>query len=246
MLQPNQTTHAEAEDATWKSLYRIGGAAALIMVAITLAQFVIFVVAPPPLEGTAVDWFALFQKNAFLGLLGFEVLLIVYVGLSVLVSLALFVTLRRANQSLTAIFLLLSLMGSIAFISARPALEMLSLSNQYAAATTDAQRATFLAAGNAMLAIFRGTAFQVSYLLGSITGLIIGVVMLGSGILGKAIPYLRIASSVLDFGIFIPTVGLFISLFSVVFLLLFNILIGRRLLQLGRGESKALPQPSPA
>jgi hypothetical protein len=232
-----QITEVSPTDSAWKSLYTVGGVVTLIMIAITLGQVVVFTISPPPYEGTAVDWFALFQKNAFLGLLGFEVLLIVYVGLSVLVSLALFVALRRTSPTLTAIFLALSLIGSAAFISARPAFEMLSLSNQYAAATTDAQRAAFLAAGEAMLAAFRGTAYLVSYLLGSMTGLIIGAVMLKSGIFGRAIPYLRIASSVLDFGLFIPTVGIFISLFSVLCLLLFNVLLGRRLIQLGSAAS---------
>jgi hypothetical protein len=236
-----QVTQVAITDSAWKSLYKVGGVATLIMIAITLTQVVVFAISPPPYEGTAVDWFALFQKNALLGLLGFEVLLIVYVGLSVLVSLALFVALRRTSPTLTAIFLVLSLIGSMAFISARPAFEMLSLSNQYAAAATDAQRAAFLAAGEAMLAAFRGTAYLASYLLGSITGFIIGVVMLKSGIFGKAIPYLRIASSVLDFGLFVPTVGIFISLFSVMCLLLFNILISRRLIQLGSGVSKEGP-----
>jgi 2-iminobutanoate/2-iminopropanoate deaminase len=37
---------------------------------------------------------------------------------------------------------------------------MLPLSNQYAAATTDAQRAIFLAAGEAMWALFQGTGYQ--------------------------------------------------------------------------------------
>ena len=236
-----QVTEAAITDPAWKSLYKVAGAAALIMIAITLTQVVVFAVSTPPYEGTAVDWFALFQKNALLGLLGFEVLLIVYMGLSTLVSLALFVALRRTSPTLTAIFLVLSLIGSIAFISSRPALEMLSLSNQYAAATSDAQRAAFLAAGEAIVAVFRGTAYLASYLLGSITGLIIGAVMLRSGIFGRAIPYLRISSSVLDFGIFVPTVGFFISLLSVVCLLLFNILIGRRLIQLGSGVSKEGP-----
>jgi len=225
-------------DFAWKNLYKVGGAATLVMIAITLAQVVVFAVSPPPYQGTAVDWFALFQKSTLLGLLGFEVLLIVYVAFSVLVSLALFVALRQTSPTLTAIFLLLSLIGSAAFISARPAFEMLSLSNQYAAAITEAQRAVFLAAGEAVLAAFRGTAYLVSYLLGSITGFIIGVAMLKSGIFGRTIPYLRIASSVLDFGIFVPTVGLFISLISVVCLLLFNILISRRFFQLGSDVSK--------
>lgn len=227
--------HADAEyaDSNWHSLYKIGGAAALIMVSITLAQFVVFVVAPPPLEGSATDWFALFQKSAFFGLLGFESLLVIYALLSVLVSVALFAALRPASQSLTALFLILSVIGAMAFVVARPALEMLSLSNQYSAATTDVQRAAILAAGEAMVAIFHGTAFQVSYILGSITGFLIAAVMLRSGVFSKTTAYLRIGSSVFDFGIFIPGIGLFISLLSVVFLLVFNILISRRLFQLG-------------
>lgn len=235
------TMWADTTDDAWKSLYRVGGASALIMAGITLTQAVAFVISPPPLEGTASDWYALFHKSAFLGLLGFEALLIIYVGLSVLVSLALFAALRRTSQSLSAVFLVLSFMGSMAFISARPAVEMLTLSSQYAAATSDTQRATLLAAGTAMLATFHGTAFTVSYALGSITGLVIAGVMLRSRVFGKAIPYLRIASSVLDLGIVVPTIGLFISLVSVMCLLLFNILIGRRLLQLGSGISTDSP-----
>jgi hypothetical protein len=186
------------------------------------------------LEGNAGDWFAFFQRSAFLGLLGFEFLLVVYVLLSVLVSVALFAALRPASQSLTALFLVLSLIGSMAFVMARPALEMLSLSNQYSAATTDAQKTAILAAGEAMLAIFHGTAFQVSYVLGSITGLLIAAAMLRSDVFSRTTAYLRIGSSIFDFGIYIPVIGLYISLLSVVFLLVFNLLVARRLLQLGR------------
>ena len=229
----NALANAESADSNWNSLYKIGGAAALIMVAITLAQFVVFVVVPPPLEGTATDWFALFQKSALFGLLGFESLLVIYALLSVLVSVALFAALRPVSQSLTAVFLILSVIGAMAFVVARPALEMLSLSNQYSAATTDVQRAAILAAGETMVALFHGTAFQVSYILGSITGLLIAAVMLRSSVFSTTTAYLRIGSSVFDFGIFIPGIGLFISLLSVVFLLVFNILIARRLFQLG-------------
>jgi len=88
-----------------------------------------------------------------------------------------------------------------------------------------------------MVALFHGTAFQVSYILGSITGFLIAAVMLRSSVFSTTTAYLRIGSSVFDFGIFIPGVGLFISLLSVVFLLVFNILIARRLFQLGSSVS---------
>lgn len=230
---------AESTDSNWNGVYKIGGAAALIMVAIILTQFVVFVVAPPPLEGNAGDWFTFFQKSAFLGLLGFEFLLVIYALLSILVSVALYVALRSASPSFAAFFLILSVIGGVTFVMARPALEMLSLSNQYSAATTDAQRAAILAAGEAMVAIFHGTAFQVSYILGSITGLLIAAAMLQSSVFSRTTAYLRIGSSVFDFGIFLPGIGLFISLLSVVFLLVFNILVARRLLRLGSSTLRA-------
>jgi hypothetical protein len=232
----SKATYSGAERSAWTGLYKAGSVSALAMAAITLAQFVVFPIVAPPIDGTAADWFALFQKNALFGLLGFEGLLVVYCVLSVLASLALFAALRPASPSLAAIFVALSIFGSWAFIAARPALEMLSLSNQYALATTDAQRGALLAAGEVLVAIFHGTAFQVSYLLGSIDGLILAAAMLRSGTFSKPTAYLRIASSVLDFGLFVPTVGLFISLFSVVSLLIFNLLVARRLWTLSRAS----------
>ena len=102
-----------------------------------------------------------------------------------LVLLALYAALRRANQSLMAIALILGLVGIAAYFASTAALEMLSLSDQYAAATTDAQRYMFLAAGQAMLAIWTGTAFDVGYILEGVSLLIIAVVMLRSTIFRK-------------------------------------------------------------
>jgi hypothetical protein len=221
-------------DSDWKSLHVIGGVCSLLMVAIILGQFVVFLSAPPPLEGTAADWFALFQQNKFMGLLAFELLMVVYVILSVPLALALYAALHRTDQSFAAIYLALSLVGAMSFIAARPAFEMLALSGQYAAATTDAQKFVFLAAGETLVAVFHGTTFQVSYILGSINGLILSMIMLKSNLFGKATAYARIASSVLDFGLFVPTIGLYLSLLSVFALLIWNILVALRLLRLGR------------
>ncbi len=220
----------------WNSLYKIGSLCSWIMVIIILSQFVVFVAAPPPLEGTAADWFALFQQNKFKGLLAFELLMVIYTILSVPLALALFVTLRKVDPSLTAIYMALTLIGVVSFIVARPAFEMLFLSGQYAAAAADAQRSAFLAAGETLVAMFHGTTFQVSYFLGSIGGLLISVVMLKSHLFSRSTAYFRIASSLLDFGLFIPAIGLFVSLFSVVCLLIWNILVARRLWQLGQAS----------
>lgn len=218
----------------WKLLYKISGVALVVMAGIILIQMLVFMVAPPPYEGSALDWFELFQSSPLIGLVNFEVLMVVYVILSLLPTLALAVLHRETSSSLVAIYLALSLVGVMSFIVARPAFEMLSVSNGYAAAATDAQRAAFQASGDTLLATFHGMAFQVSYVLGSLSGLIISLAMLKTNLFGRTTAWLRIASSICDFGLYIPVIGLYISLFSVFFLLAWNILVARRLFHLAR------------
>jgi hypothetical protein len=227
-----KTEHAEI-DHGWKPLFKLGGVSALTMVGIIIVQMIVFMSAPPPYEGGASAWFALFQNNKIIGLIDFELLMIVYMFLSLPITLALYILLRRVSPSFTAIYVVLSLTGIISFIVARPAFEMLSLSNSYAAAATDAERAVYLSAGDTLLTVFHGTVFQVSYILGSLGGLIVSFLMLKTDVFNKTTAYLRIASSVFDFGLYVPVVGMYISILSVLFLLIGDILVARRLFQLG-------------
>ena len=229
---PINPSRAESVSSGWSSLYKLGGLSSLLLVVIVIIQLIVFSFAPPPLDGTAIDWFILFQKNPIIGLIHFEFLMIIYVILCIPIALALYALLSRVNPSWTAIYLILSLLGVMCFIAARPAFEMLQLSNGYAAAKTDAERAIFLAAGEAKVATFHGTAFYINYILGSLTGLMISIVMLKTTLFSKATAYIRIASSVCDFGLFVPTIGMFIAIFSMLFLVIWNIMIARRLFQL--------------
>jgi len=63
--------------------------------------------------------------------------------------------------------------------------------------------------------------------------------MFRSGVFSKTTAYLRIGSAVFDFGIFIPRIGLYISILSVLLLMAFHILVGRRLLRLAIGDLAA-------
>ena len=162
----SQVTEAEPGDPRWNWLYKIGGAAALFGVAIIPIQLIVFIAWGQP--DTAIGWFTLFQDNKLAGLLAFELLLIVSVAVGIATTLALYIALRRVDESFMVIALALGLVEAVAFMLARPTFEMLYLSEGYAAATTDAQRAMFLAAGEAMLATFTGTAFNLSINLFSI------------------------------------------------------------------------------
>src|SRR5215211_4998987 len=186
-------------NTTWNSLYKIGGAAALFGVAVIPIQLIVFIAWGQP--ETALGWFTLFEDNKLAGLLAFELLLVVSTALGIATTLALYIALRRVNESLMAIALVLGLVEAVAFIAARPAFEMLYLSNQYAAATTDAQRAVFLAAGEAMLATFNGTAFHLSINLFSIYFLIVPLVMLQSNIFGGVTAYVGILAAIFNWAL---------------------------------------------
>jgi len=229
------TAYTETAESRWNWLYKIGGAAAMFGVAIYLIHLIVFIVWGQP--ETALGWFTLFQNNKFGGLLAFELLLVISSALAIATTLALYVALRRVNESLMAIALAVGLVEAVAFIVARPALEMLYLSEGYAAATTDAQRAMFLAAGEAMLATFNGTAFHLSINLFSIYFLIVPIVMLRSHIFGRVTAYTGILAAIFNWALYVPQIGIFLSILSVFpFLLIWNILIARRLFQLGKAS----------
>jgi len=227
----------EQAASPWRTLYRAAGAAALISAVFIPIQILVFIVWPPPLEGTASDWFTLFQGNELVGFLNLDLLLVADNVLLVPIFLALYVLLRRASESVMVIATALGFFGIAFFIASNPAVEMLSLSNQYAAATTEAQRTTLLGAGETLLATWQGTTFHMAYILGSAAGICIGALMLRSSIFGNVTGWMAILANAVGFGLYVPAVGVYISVFSVVFLEIWYVLLARRFFQLGHRVS---------
>jgi len=234
--KPMDTSQALMADSAWKPLYRVAGVAALLMVVFIAIQSIVFLAWPPP--DTVLGYFTLFQQNWFLGLLSRDLVYMLSHVLLVLIYLALYAALRRASPSFMAIALTLGLLGIAAYFASNTAFEMLALSNQYTAATTDAQRSQLLAAGQAMLAIYQGTAFNVYYVFNAVATLIISVVMLRSTIFSKVTASVGLVTGVL---MVIPstvgTIGLYLALLSLVPFAIWCILIARRLFQLALGGS---------
>jgi hypothetical protein len=95
------------------------------------------------------------------------------------------------------IALILQLVATATYFASTVAFEMLSLSNQYATATTEAERSFVLAAGQAMLVTWQGTAFNVSYVLSALAILIVSAVMLRSHLFSKVTTYAGLSAGVL-------------------------------------------------
>jgi hypothetical protein len=128
----------------------------------------------------------------------------------------LYLSLRRVPESLMLIATALSATSIVCFLIATPALNMLYLSQQYAVATNATEREGLLAAGQAVLSSWQGTPFQVGNIVGSISMLLVGWVMLRSQRFSKAAGCVGIVAGIVGLGMYVPKVGVFISILSVV------------------------------
>jgi hypothetical protein len=241
----NQLTNAEAADSSWKGLYKVGGAAALIVGALYIIEIVgVAATGVPP--STAIGMFTLLQNNRLLGLFDLFLLDAVAVAFMGPMFLALYVSLRRASQSFIALATALAFVGIADYYATNTAFSMLSLSNQYAAATTDAQRSILLTLGQQLLLVNLSTGAYVALTLIAVAGIIISAVMLRSHVFGRGIAYVGILGNILTLGPpdqFVPAsfyqgIGVLLIGMGGVILVIWHFLIARRLYRFGRDVPK--------
>jgi hypothetical protein len=185
------------------------------------------------------DWFSLLQHHQLLGLTLLNLFDLVNFSLVGMIILTLFVVLKPFSPSWMVGAAALGFVGVAAYFASNQAFTMLWLSKQYAAASTDAQRAAFLAAGQAVLAIhknasYAGSGIYLSFLLVCLAGLIISVVMLHSELFSKSTAYFGILAhgSGLTYYIvliFAPSIVFIPISISAIFLLVWYLLVSRQL-----------------
>lgn len=220
----------------WRGLYWTGAIAALVTLAFFVIQMAVFLAHPPP--QSAAGFFDLFRRNGLLGLLSMDLLSLADYVLTGLVVLALCAAMWRASPSLSAVALALELVAISTYLASNTAFSMLSLSGQYERASSDVERTALLGAGQAMLAVYQGTAFDVSYVLSAVPLLLVSVLMLKSGAFGKGTAYIGLGMGVLM--LLPPTagrVGMVASLASLVPLAAWLVLVALQLHRLARGSS---------
>jgi hypothetical protein len=101
---------------------------------------------------TVEDWFSLFQSMPFLALRDLGLLNMITISCSVLVFFGLYGMHRRLSPLAAALALILAGIGAAIYIANNTALPMLTLSQHYAAAASEGQRAGWASAGQALLA----------------------------------------------------------------------------------------------
>ena len=228
----------ESRFSTLPGLYRVGAVSALVMLAIMVIQIIVYIIWPPPT--TVEGFFTLFASSKVLGLLSMDLLYILNNAVLILIYLALFTALKPAGKTAMTISLLSGLVGICAYFASNTAFEMLSLSGQYAAASTESQKMIYLAAAEGMLAFYRGTAFLVYYVLNAIALLILAAVMIRSHFFSRGTAIVGLIAGIL---MSVPstagTVGLIFALASLVPWGVFLVSIARAFFAAGREGTRA-------
>jgi hypothetical protein len=234
--------HAARAESGRKSLYRLGGITALIVLVGPLAEVLIsFLPGVARLTQqtvTVVDWFTLLQNHWFIGLRNLGLINIVGAALLAPTFLALYFALRHDDEGFGAFGTILFFVGMAIYLASNRAFAMLSLSGQYASATTETQRSLLAAAGQAMLA---ESQTRAGIPLIEFAGLVISVVMLKGKVFSKATAYAGILGNALLIVVeiilgFLPRLvgaGMVVAAGGGLSIMAWYFLVGRRLLQFG-------------
>ena len=234
-------TFSASSDFNWNLLCRAGGVAAFIFLVYCLATMVqmTFLGGPPP---NVAEAFRMLQQNKVVGLLRLDFPTVLVLPLYYLLFFSLFAALRNTDRTHAAIGTALVFLGVTLVLAMPTALPLMALSDQYAAATSEAMKAHFLTAGEAVLAtdIWHGTGAYMGGILVQTGAVWISVVML-RGVFSKATAYVGIITHGLDLVHiavvpFLPKVALLFMIIAGLGYPVWLWLVGRRLLQVGKTE----------
>jgi hypothetical protein len=231
----------ESPDPRWRDLYRLGFLSNIAMVGmIVLAIAIFFVFGFMPGFASIETIFAVLQRNRLEGLMSIELQMILAQVIFIPQALALYVALKRTNESYALLALVLDLLGVVLLFSARPVVEMSALSDRYAAAANDVARSQYLAAGEALNALFNGTGWMIASIFQALGGTISSLLMFRSRFFGKATAWTGLVVSVAALWMPIPVIGPLLGLIGTIGGVAWFILLARDFRRLDR-LSRALP-----
>ena len=207
----------------FQPLYRVAQFLTLAMLLIIPLQIAIYIISPPP--DTVKGFFELYQQNPFLGLLSLDFLYLFNNMIIVIVYLAIFILLFQEKPVVVLLAFILGIIGVACYYPSNPAFEMLTLSHQYFQALPQ-QQLIYLAAGEAVMAGYTGTSFDVYYVLSTICLLLFAYAIFKSPKFKKSVGLWGLVSG---FFMIIPSsagmVGMIFSFLSLIPWVVFIVLL---------------------
>ncbi len=241
-MPQNTRTDLDTAELHQKSIYIIGGVTSLVTVALVVFAIAAFFIWPyKPGFTSTVSIFEMLQKDRLGGLMSMDLLMLVIVPFNIPLSLALYVALRRVNATYALGALILNLVAVGLLIQTRPLVELVLLSDKYAAATTEAARSHYLAAGEALLAVFSGTGWAVQNIFAILASLINCWLMLRTPAFSKFTAWFGIAINLIGLGFAIPVAGMVLLFLNTIGIVVWLPSLARDFFRLGRTPLPAWP-----
>lgn len=176
------TRYVRGDELNPRPLYAAGGIAALVQL-LGLVVITVVMVSLGPKPVTAEEFFAVGSESAAQMLLRGDFVVLVFLIVPYLVTFpALYLALRRRAPLVAFFATLFTLLAVVVCLATESGFSLLYLAQQHAVATSEAQRAVLLAAGEAVIAgdMWHSTAAFASGILLQGSGIAISLVMLRS------------------------------------------------------------------
>jgi hypothetical protein len=139
----------------------------ILMVALIPVQIVLFILYPHP--STIIEWFTLFKTNPVLGFIGFDVIYAFSNVLMIFLYISLFIIVKNKINNLTIFAVTLAFIGITIYFSSNRSIEMYIISIKYFDAINEMQKLSFIAAGELLLSVYKGSAYFVYYILNGLS-----------------------------------------------------------------------------
>jgi hypothetical protein len=230
----------------WKTLYKLGGTTALIMLLYSLVTMVILVVIGGQPE-SAREGFNMLQANRLIGLLRLDVLSIFVMPLYYMLFWALYRALKGTQNTYVPPAIIFVFAGLTLFLATPSAFSWLTLSDKFAVATNETQKVLLLAAGEAILAsdMWHGSGAIMGGVLLQTGALLASVVMLESKTFARSTAYVGVVTHGLDLvhilvGFLFPMGGVILMAIAGPLYLVWFPLLARDFFRLSRSSSDVL------
>lgn len=196
-------------DLPGKNIFRFGSIAA-IMSALSIAFAIVAYFIWPYKGNTSSieDIFTVLQTDRIGGLIALDVSMLIIGPITIVMFLAIFSVVRRVDEPIALLALILKMMAIALVIVCRPLVELVMLSDQFALATDATEKSRILAAGEVLRTQLDGTAWAIQTAFLMIAGLINNTLMLRTKYFKKRTAWTGIVISAIGLPFFLPEIGL--------------------------------------
>jgi hypothetical protein len=169
----------------FKDLCRIGGYASMLVAFLVILAIAAFYLWPYNASHTQMhELLVNLQKDRIGGLLSLDLLMLITLIIYMVTILALYVVLKSTNKSYALSALSLGVLAIATVITSRPLVEISTLSDKFAKATTEIEKSTLISTGETFRFLFNGTAWFIQTIFLLLSGLIFSMLMVKNSAFG--------------------------------------------------------------